>query len=194
MPVYRLITNEMLKSWLSSLITNFNNFYNSLDEGLLKLYTLSLYEYLQCYCKFKLENEVDLENIKVSVKDIKSICSSDNFYYVINKLQALRNSIGHSDEVNIIDIVRLLLNDDFYFLLGELGISTSLMKEIRISCRAFLNKDNLSKECFKICSKLVEDMRGTDKNINSLVAELDSFPNMISSSVILKVLGTHYIV
>lgn len=114
MPVYKLVSKEMLSIWLVDLKKRIEELMNTPNVSILLLLVLELYEYTQCYCMLTLSGKDIVENKKVSVSDIKRLIVEEKYVSFINYLRGVRNDICHGDSGKVVDdiILKFITNRD----------------------------------------------------------------------------------
>lgn len=154
------------------------------------------YEYLQCKAKVDSTQEPELNNIKITIKDIKSKLNSNSCFEVANRLMALRNAIGHGSPEDIVDQILALLSEDiFYDFLKECGLPSDFISLVNSFSLAFINKDALRSSCLLKCKHKLQSIRKTDVRLNSIYQELYSeYPRDIVNECLITVLGEEYVI
>ena len=196
MPVYRYISKKLLLLWFDELTKHATRLMNYQDENSLCYFILKLYEYLQCKAKIDSVQEPELNNIKITIKDIKSKLNSNSCFEVANRLMALRNAIGHGSPEDIVDQILALLSEDiFYDFLKECDLPSSFISLVNSFSLAFINKDALRSSCLSKCEYKLQSIRNTGEKLNSIYQELYSeYPRDIVNECLLIVLGEEYVV
>lgn len=196
MPIYRHISKKLLLLWFDELTKHAIRLMNYQDENSLCYFILKLYEYLQCKAKIDSAQETELNNIKITIKDIKSKLNSNSCFEVANRLMALRNAIGHGSPEDIVDQILALLSEDiFYDFLKECGLSSDFISLVNSFSFAFINKDALRSSCLLKCEHKLQSIRKTDVRLNSIYQELYSeYPRDIVNECLITVLGEEYVI
>jgi hypothetical protein len=195
MPVYSLISKEMLDSWLDDLIYTFDSLQENPDNGLLYYGVLKLYEYLQCYAKLEQSEDDKLTDVKVTLRDIKSKVSNTDYNHTINRLYTLRNSIGHGNSNSVDSIMLLLSSNKFIDFLVAFELDAKLIESIKVVCSIFKNKDELYNNCMKSCSNAIHNCKNKNITLDYIVTKLcRKYPRRFVEEYLIKSLATHTIV
>ena len=104
----------MLFLWCEDLMENLKQLKISYNIYALAYFMISLYEYCQAFSKLELEQADSLENVKLTVKDIKSYMS-DDYREHMNKFKVIRDSLGHGYADNSIISISIVLLSDIKF-------------------------------------------------------------------------------
>ena len=166
MPVYRKISLDELASWLSDLNKLVMRIYNYPTKSSILYFVVSLYEYIQVLSKLKILGVVEAENIKITVKDIKSYVNNDDkLLSVINSFKTLRDDASHgfvSDNRFTKSYIKVLCSDDFIFLLDSLNLDADLTRLIKLVTKRL--KICFTKEYKSNCLKDCRDMLSVDES------------------------------
>lgn len=195
MPIYRHISEKLLAFWFSELTKQAIKLKDYQDENSLCYFILKLYEYLQCRAKIDAVQESELNDIKITIKDIKSKLNSNSCFEVANRLMALRNDIGHGSSEDIVDQILALLSEDiFYEFLKECNLSNDFIESVHSFVDAFTRQEVLKNSCMIECKDKVQNLKGTDEVLSSIYSELYSeYPRCIVNECLLNVLGNEYV-
>lgn len=195
MPVFDSVSEEILVAWLLHLQEQLDELKNFPNEDLLCYFMLKLYEYLQCRAKLDSCEETELSNVKITVKDIKSKPISKDYMWVVNKLQTIRNDVGHKHSEDLISqILALLTKEAFYEFAKEFGLDSTLTDSINSVVNVFISKNELTNSCMTECKDKVQNLKGTDEVLSSIYSELYSkYPRSIVNECLLNVLGNEYV-
>ena len=194
MPIYSLLSKELLNIWLSNLKIKFKKVYDTQDTDLLEFCMLNLYEYLQCYCKLEFMGVSELENIKVTSDDIKDKVNDDSLRHLINHFRTTRNNIGHGDNYNLRDIKKIMTNPKFICLLSEAGLPTDFIQLINSIINTIFNKD-LYDSCYNDWVALQNKYRGIKLNIGRMLTMLESkYPKSIVKETLISLISTQVFV
>lgn len=196
MPVFDNVSEEILIAWLLHLQEQLDELKNFPNEDLLCYFMLKLYEYLQCRAKLDSCEETELSNVKITVKDIKSKPISKDYMWVVNKLQTIRNDVGHKHSEDLISqILALLTKEAFYEFAKEFGLDSTLTDLIHSVVSVFISKNELTDSCMIECKNKVQSLKGTDEVLSSIYYELYSkYPRSIVNECLLIILGDEYVV
>lgn len=204
MPIYRKISLEELESWLLDLNKLVMRIYNCPTKSSILYFVVSLYEYIQVLSKLKILGVDEAENIKITVKDIKSYVNNDDkLLSVINSFKTLRDDASHgfvSDNRFMKSYIKVLCSNDFIFLLDSLNLDADLTKLIKLVikrlkiCFTKEYKSNCLKDCRDMLS--VDEICGSSRYtvlevVNKLKSKYDLYT--LQSSII-TILGNEYVV
>ena len=194
MPVYKLLSKELLNIWLDKLKINFKKVYDTQDTDLLEFCMLNLYEYLQCYCKVEFMGVDKLENIKVTSDDIKDKVNDESLRYLINYFRTTRNNIGHGNNYNLGNIKNIMTNPKFIRLLTTVGLPTDFIQLISNITNTIFNKD-LYDSCYNDWVTLRNKYRGSKVNISTMLTALEyKYPKNIVEKTLLSLIGSEIFV
>ena len=142
MPLYKGINEGNLELWLHDLNKLSRNIIlNNNNKYLVAYFFITLYEYYQVVCHFRLYGNKYNMPFNAILKDIKLCLKNDSgeYNYVINTFHALRNSLGHGP---IADASLAILKD----LLNETNMFINILKVLEIDCQLICNVKKVMNE------------------------------------------------
>lgn len=178
--------------------------YNYPTKSSILYFVVSLYEYIQVLSKLKILGVAEAENIKITVKDIKSyVTNDDKLLSVINSFKTLRDDASHgfvSDNRFMKSYIKDLCSDDFIFLLDSLNLDADLTKLIKLVtkrlkiCFTKEYKSNCLKDCRDMLS--VDEICGSSRyTVLEVVSKLKSKYDLCTlQNSIITILGSEYVV
>ena len=99
MPTYAVLSEEELSKWREELFNLQKDFENNVSYSSLAYFILEVYEYMQIYAFYTLNenNSKDgvFKNVKVSYKSLKSLFSKESEFYVLNKFKETADNLRH---------------------------------------------------------------------------------------------------
>lgn len=142
MPTYKIINRRMLLLWCEDLMENLKQLKISYNIYALAYFMLSLYEYCQVFSKLELEQVDSLENVKLTVKDIKNYMS-DDYREHMNKFKFIRDNLGHGYADNSIISISIVLLSDIKFQKALYKIfDTNFITVLRDTLESITENDN----------------------------------------------------
>lgn len=132
----------MLSLWYIDLVNNLKQLKVSYNIYALAYFMISVYEYCQAFSKLELEQADTLENIKLTIKDIKSYVD-DSYREYINNLKNIRDSLGHGYANNTIisKSISLLSDVTFQEILCKI-FDINFMTVLRDMLESIAERDN----------------------------------------------------
>ena len=151
---------------------------------------------MKCFAKLDCEGNDRLENVKVTVKDIKNRIGDSNYFRPINTMLSVRNDIGHGDSADSVKKVLALLDKSmFYEVLRLFDLDSELVSNIKEVHRLFNSKDSLKRDCLKYCKDEVLSSRGKGvRLVEILNSAYTLYLKCIVDECMLGILGNEYFV
>lgn len=197
MPLYKVISKELLDEWLNELLLDLLEVYNNPNKYSIAYLVMNLYEYTQVSCKLKILGQDYNGKASVSVSDIKVFTDAEDLNYTANYFMSLRNSVGHgyiSDRM-LKDFINFVCSDNLVQLLGKVGIDSGVISSInKVKCR--LKSENNYNNCLTDCSKLLEVVDGSSKHTVFEAKNLLStkYSEVMLNKALVETVGNHYVV
>ena len=179
MPNYKNITLEDLQNWLKSIKDLCDKLALNPDIFLIAQLCISLYEYCQILCYFKINNITDkADNFKATISEIKSVVSDETLNTTANAFMSVRHLLAHGYiSENACNKIAILFYDlKFLDLLRRINLDSDLLSKIELVLIRFkvFNLDQNLSNCNDECIKLFnfQEDGWSDSTIGSVIKEL----------------------
>lgn len=140
MPLHKRISRRDLEEWICYIKLVCSKILLNPDIIFVSHLIVSLFEYCQVYCYFKINGVKDeAVNFKVTVDNIKAILNGEEFYAVANNFMRVRHSLSHGfiSDITEESINLLLKNPKFMLLLREIDLDLDAVNCIEEATSVF---------------------------------------------------------
>jgi hypothetical protein len=196
MPVYELVTRDMLIEWLYDLKVGFTKLLNNPDDDLLCYFILKLYEYIECYARLENLGVDKVQNEKITVKDIKDKINNDKAYSgIVNSFRRLRNSISHGNEKVVDRLINLLSDNTFIGFLHSFKLDNELIDTVEKVSILYKNKNEIYSKCSSLCKQYIIKSKNTNISLEKIRTKLNTkFPKTFVNECLLDALSNQFII